>query len=196
MISKKSFWVLITFNLIYILWATIYYVSIRNYEFLWYISVLAFFFVLILTTLKKSHFDLPILWGLSIWGALHMAGGSINIGGEVLYNFVFVNLFSFGDNIIFKFDQLVHLWGFGVTALVAFHLLEPYLNKKTNYKVIYGIVIAAAMGAGALNEVIEFIAVLVSPNTNVGGYYNTATDLIFNMIGAILATVIIHFRRK
>ena len=157
--------------------------------------MLVFFLVLILATLKKSKFDLLILWGLSIWGALHMAGGSLIVNGDVLYSFVIIKLFSIGDNIIFKFDQLVHIIGFGVTALVGYHLIKPYLNNKTNYKVIYPLVIAIAMGAGALNEIVEFIATISFPYVNVGGYYNTAIDLISNMVGAIIAVIIIHIRR-
>ncbi len=48
------------------------------------------------------------------------------------------------------------------------------------------------MGLGAVNEIIEFIAVVVFPNTNVGGYVNTALDLVFNAAGAITAMVLVH----
>lgn len=51
---------------------------------------------------------------------------------------------------------------------------------------------AGGMGFGALNEVIEFIAVLTIPNTNVGGYENTGWDLVANLVGTILAGVIIR----
>jgi hypothetical protein len=43
------------------------------------------------------------------------------------------------------------------------------------------------MGLGAVNEIIEFAAVLGLPDTNVGGYLNTGLDLVFNAIGAIIA---------
>ncbi|MFY7874520.1 MAG: hypothetical protein ACOVQM_03685, partial [Pirellula sp.] len=48
------------------------------------------------------------------------------------------------------------------------------------------------MGFGALNEVIEFIAVLTIPNTNVGGYENTGWDLVFNLIGCLTASIMIR----
>ena len=48
------------------------------------------------------------------------------------------------------------------------------------------------MGFGALNEVIEFIATLMVPNTNVGGYVNTGWDLVANMIGASVAATLIY----
>ena len=50
---------------------------------------------------------------------------------------------------------------------------------------------AAGMGFGALNEVIEFVATLTVPKTNVGGYENTGWDLVSNMIGSVLAAVLI-----
>ena len=53
---------------------------------------------------------------------------------------------------------------------------------------------AAGMGFGALNEVVEFVVTLLVPDNNVGGYFNTAMDLVFNMLGAILAAVLIRWR--
>ena len=38
---------------------------------------------------------------------------------------------------------------------------------------------------------IEFTAVLMVPDTNVGGYYNTALDLVFNFAGALIALLIL-----
>ena len=40
---------------------------------------------------------------------------------------------------------------------------------------------------GAVNEMIEFIVVLLVPDNGVGGYYNTLLDIVFNFIGAIIA---------
>lgn len=193
---KRGEWAVAIFTILYVLAFAIYYISIKNYEFMWYIGVLLFFFVLIFATIRKSNFDLLILWGLSVWGFLHMCGGGLNVGGDVLYNLVIIPLISLGENTILKFDQFVHFFGFGVTALVAYHILNPYLNEKVNYKIIYPMIIAVAMGLGALNEIVEFFAVVSFPNTNVGGYYNTAIDLVFNTLGAIAAVFVIHFRRK
>ena len=190
---RKGEWFLVFFNLAYILAFALYYISIRNYEFLWYVLVLMFFFILIGTTLRKTNFDYLILWGLSLWGFFHMAGGGIWVGENVLYAFEIIKLFNIGDTMILKFDQFVHAFGFGTTTLVAWHLLKPYLNNKTNYKIIYVLLVAIAMGAGALNEIIEFVAVVAAPETEVGGYFNTALDLVFNMIGSIIALFIIHF---
>lgn len=194
---KKSWWPIIIFNLVYILIFTVYYLKIKDYEFLWYIGIMVFFFVLIITTIHKSKFDLFILWGLSIWGLLHMAGGGLLVNGAVLYKFQIIHLFGSGESFILKFDQVVHAYGFAITTFVAYHILKPYFYKKeANWKVIYPVLVLISMGLGALNEIAEFLMVVLLPKTGVGGYYNTMLDTVFNTIGAIIAVVVIHFRRK
>jgi len=188
---KRGELIIIFFTLSYILGFLIYYLSIKNYDFLWYIAVLLIFFALILFTLHRSKFDYIILGGLSIWGLLHVAGGGLIIQGKVLYAFEVARLFQAGDTVLLKYDQIVHFWGFGVSALVVYHLLCPYLNNKTNWKIVFPIVVASGMGLGALNEIIEFIAVLSFSETGVGGYYNTSFDLVFNFLGAIAAVLFI-----
>lgn len=193
---RKGEWLLILFNLTYIAIFTAYYISIRNFEFLWYVAVLLFFFFLIIFTIRKSNFDLFILWGLSIWGFLHMAGGGIKVGDTVLYGVQLLPIVTNGDFTIFKFDQAVHIFGFFIATLVVYHLLKPYIAPNPNWKVIYLVLIAAGTGLGASNEMVEFIAVLLFPETGVGGYANTSLDLISNLIGASLAVIVVHFRRN
>jgi hypothetical protein len=48
------------------------------------------------------------------------------------------------------------------------------------------------MGCGGVNEVIEFIATRIMPETNVGGFVNTGWDLVSNMVGCILAMLLIR----
>lgn len=193
---KKGEWFILVFSLIYILAFAIYYISIKNYEFLWYVAVLVFFFVLVGATLHRSKFDYVILWGLSIWGLLHMAGGGVRIGDSVLYAWEMIKIANVGDTFILKFDQFVHFYGFAVTTLVAHHLLKPYWNNNVNYKIVYPALAAISMGLGALNEIVEFTAVVLFSETGVGGYFNTALDLVFNTFGAIFAVFFIHFTRR
>jgi hypothetical protein len=51
--------------------------------------------------------------------------------------------------------------------------------------------VAAGMGFGPANEVVEFLATRVLPETNVGGYENTGGDLVSNMVGYLTAAVLI-----
>ena len=183
------------FNTLYILSFTVYYLSIKSFEFVLYVGVLVLFFILIFLTLHKSKFSPGLLWALSIWGILHMAGGSVKIGGDVLYRFVFYPFYVNGPDAILKFDQVLHFYGFAVTTFVAYHLLKPYLSSITNYKVVYVMLILIGTGAGVINEIVEFTATLFA-ETGVGGYLNTSLDLISNTLGAVTAVAIIHFNRK
>ncbi|MFH1170441.1 MAG: DUF2238 domain-containing protein [Candidatus Vogelbacteria bacterium] len=196
----RKYWFLILFNLIYVAVFAGYYLSIKNYEFLWYVAILLFFLILILSTLRRTNFDRVILWGLSLWGLLHMAGGGVRVGDGVLYKFIIFDLVGSGESQILKFDQFVHFFGFGVATIVFYHLLRSYLaqGRSVNWTVLYPLIVLGGMGLGALNEIIEFIAVVIFGQTGVGGYWNTALDLVFNMFGAIGAVIFIHFyyRRK
>jgi hypothetical protein len=193
---KRGYWLVTLFTLAYVLIYAIYYASIKNYEFLWYILVLLFFFGLIFFTIKKTEFDYLILWGLSIWGLLHMSGGGIIINGDVLYNLEIFHVINIEDTYVLKFDQFVHLFGFFVTALVAFHILKRQVKSKPNWTLIYITSALISMGLGAVNEIVEFIATVSVDYVNVGGYYNNSLDLIANTIGAFLAIFLMRVRKN
>ena len=61
---------------------------------------------------------------------------------------------------------------------------------------LLAICVAAGMGFGAANEVVEFIATRVLPETNVGGYENTGWDLVSNTAGCLIAAGLIHARAR
>ncbi|MEA3366186.1 MAG: hypothetical protein U9Q79_11160, partial [Candidatus Hydrogenedentes bacterium] len=83
---------------------------------------------------------------------------------------------------------------FGVSTLVMYHLLCPLLRPDVRHWTAFYIVVAmAGLGVGGLNEIIEFIATVLVPETGVGGYENTALDLVADSIGAILAVVLLRF---
>lgn len=152
-----------------------------NREFFIYILVVLFFVVLLLKKHRALGLSNGVLWGLSIWGLLHMAGGNLMVAGDVLYNYEILD--------ILRYDKPVHTYGFAVTTIVGWQLLKPYLKTSFNKTTIAVLLVMIATGVGALNEVIEFLAVVTVPETNVGGYRNTALDLVFNLVGAILAVV-------
>ena len=56
--------------------------------------------------------------------------------------------------------------------------------------------VLAASSIGALNEIVEFLAVILLGSEGVGDYTNTAIDLVANLIGAIVGTLFMHARRE
>lgn len=93
---------------------------------------------------------------------------------------------------IFKFDQLVHIIGFFAATLAFYYTLKPLLNEPIKRWVPLSIILVmAGLGAGALNEIIEFTTTVLVPETGVGGYENTSLDLVADLTGAIIAMIYI-----
>lgn len=192
----------VLFNAAYMLAAVMGAVVQGNREFIFYIVVMLVLISVIGAVHRSVRLTTSLLWAFSLWGLAHMAGGlcplpsgwPYNGNNEVLYSAWLI------PNLL-KYDQIVHAYGFGITTWACWHILSHALRQPDGGAVrpTFGILTlcaAAGMGFGALNEVIEFIAVLTIPNTNVGGYENTGWDLVSNLVGATIAAVIIRRRSR
>lgn len=195
-----SFGSLSAFTGSYLLAAILASLRFGNREFLFYIVTMLVLIAVVLLIHKRMPLRATQLWALSLWGLAHMCGGLLPIpenwpidgGQRVLYS-----LWLVPD--LLKYDQLVHAYGFAITTWLCWHGLCQHLRTRSNEPVfpsvgLLTLATAGGMGFGALNEVIEFIAVLTIPHTNVGGYENTGWDLIFNLIGCLIAAVVIRCR--
>jgi hypothetical protein len=190
---KKEHTVLLLINLALIIGFGALFLARLNYEFLIYVGVIIFFLCLIGISLKKVDYTLGSLVGLTVWSALHLAGGGITIGEGRLYDLMLIRLSETYP--VFRYDQFVHIWGFGTSTLVVFSLLAGKLKKPVENPIALGIVLVmAGLGMGALNEILEFAVTIWVPQSGVGGYLNTSLDLCANLIGAILALVYIRLR--
>lgn len=173
-------------------------VASGNREFVFYIAVMVVLIAAVFVVDRRIGFSRGVLWALSFWGLAHMAGGLVPvpeswpIKGDVrvLYSWWLVPGYL-------KYDHVVHAYGFGVATWVCWEGLQSILRAPasgTPVRPTAGMLVlcgAAAMGFGAANEVVEFCAVLLVPETNVGGYYNTGWDLVANLTGVIIAAVVI-----
>jgi len=194
------------FNAIYLMAAVMNSIASGNSEFILYIVIMLVLGSIVWFADRQVAFSSLALWGLSVWGLVHMAGGLVPvpaswpINGEhrVLYSLWLVPEFL-------KYDHVVHAFGFSVTTLVCWEGLcaiiksqksaEEYVPRPTlGMLTLSG---AASMGFGALNEVIEFFLTLTLPETNIGGYINTGWDLVSNLVGVTTACTLIawHHRR-
>lgn len=187
---RRSEWMVLAFNLLYIAGFFAYFTLIANREFIGYILTMLALMALVAVVHLKVQFPVGILWGLSGWGLAHMAGGGVPVNGSVLYNAMVLTLFGTGELRVLKYDQLVHFYGFAVTAWLLWCLLAKLFPAMRGSRSILVFAALASMGLGAMNEIVEFTAVMLIPNTNVGGYFNTALDLVFNGLGAATAMVI------
>lgn len=171
----------------------------NNAEFLYYELTMMVIIGIIVFMDKRVKFSHIVLSGLSLWGFIHLAGGLVPIPASwtilEIENPVLYNLKPHA--LIPKYDQFVHAFGFGVALIAAYEALCAHF--KTTLKISAPIGFALffiAMGLGALNELIEFIAVISIANTNVGGYENTGWDIVSNAIGALIGLIFLKLSNR
>jgi hypothetical protein len=192
------------FNLAYLLAAIAGSIASGNSEFILYIVIMLVLGSVVWFADCRVRFSSLVLWGLSGWGLIHMAGGLIAVPDSWPINGdhrVLYSLWLIPE--LLKYDHVVHAFGFGVTTLVCWEGLcailmaqktsgDSYLPSPTlGMLTLCG---AASMGFGGLNEVIEFAITLTLPETNIGGYINTGWDLVSNLVGATVACSLIAWR--
>ena len=165
----------------------------KNYEFLYYTFILSALILLIVLYHKKIHLSKTVLFGLTILGVMHLLGGNIHISGTNLYD-----IWLIPPNIL-KYDNLVHVFGIFVATFAIFSIIQPHLNKKINHNpfLLSLILVSIAMGIGSFNEILELVAVVfLGATKQVGDYFNNALDLVFNLIGSIIACFFIIIRHR
>jgi hypothetical protein len=181
----------------YLLVASAFALMTRNWEFVVYIVVVLLAGAVVYGMHKKVGFSKGVLWGLALWGLLHMIGGlmpvpeSWPVSGDKR---VFYSLWLIPGYL--KYDMLIHAFGFGIATWASWQGIGTLLAKRLPTVGALAMCVLAGMGLGALNEIVEFVTSLLVPETNVGGYVNTGWDLISNFTGAMIAAVIIGFRRS
>ncbi|MGL4294146.1 MAG: DUF2238 domain-containing protein [Aestuariivirga sp.] len=183
-------WVIAIFTAVYVAAFLAYFIMIADQEFIGYLATMVILVGLVTWSHQLMRFPLTLLWALALWGLAHMAGGSLQVSGKVLYNLVLLPIAGDGELRILKYDQLVHFYGFAVTAWMLWFILQKRAPQLRRTLAVYAFPALASMGLGAVNEIVEFSAVMLVPHTNVGGYYNTALDLVFNALGAIFAMLV------
>ncbi len=114
---------------------------------------------------KCFNFSLIGLWGFNLWMVMLLAGGLATVGGVSLYVLVLLPIVE-EPYYILKHDQLVHVYCYVVVAIVVYEVLAQLLTKSSVLTAA-SLTVLMAMGIGALNEMVEFIAVVAVGSTGV-----------------------------
>jgi hypothetical protein len=166
-----------------------------NREFLLYLAVMLGLIPLVAWLHARISLHVGTLWGLSLWGLAHLAGGLLRIPDHWPHDDtpVLYDLWLIPGRL--RYDQIVHAFGFGLCTWLCWQgLRAAFRAAGVALRPTAGLLVLcclAGMGLGAVNELVEFLAVLTIPNTNVGGYANTGWDLVFNAIGSLVAAAAI-----
>src|SRR5215212_9737089 len=118
-----------------------------------------------------------------------MVGGIIEVGGVTVYE----RPIDTGE---FRFDKVVHFFGFGFATLAAYELLRTREDSAKSAKFVAITATFVGLGVGAVNETIEFLITRLPLQSNVGGFSNTGWDLVANSLGAASASVFALFRER
>jgi len=175
-------------SVLFILWALVK----GNFEFIAYAGAVLAILTMLHYFDNKFNFSNFALWGFNAWILMHIFGGLFEINGTALYNLILVPIIG-EPYLILKYDQVVHVFCYFIFALLMWSIVNKIADKKSSFGIMAAITVMAATGIGGLNEVIEFITTLFFDN-NVGGYVNTALDIVSNLVGAAIA--VFFFRKE
>jgi len=138
-------------------------------------------------TLRTKELPAPIALAAVASAAVHLAGGLVRVGDDVLYNA------SPGPDLL-RYDHFAHALGIFVGALLVWEVLVRDAFAVSGRRSLVAVTMLAALGLGALNEAVEFVATLAHGGGHAGGYTNTGWDLVTNTFAGLLAAVVIQWR--
>lgn len=145
---------------------------------------------------RRNNFSGILLWNLTIWGALNLAGGLITIpedwphqGSQPILH----SLWIIGEWL--KWDNLVRFFGFITCTWLIWESLRASIQARLGRKLypsmgMIFLCIFAGMGLGTLTELAEFFTGSLLSST-VDIYRETCRDLIASSLGCLFAGILI-----
>lgn len=161
----------------------------KNMEFLIYAAVLVPVVALLHLTDRVFRYKALALWGFAVWMLLHLVGGLVSFRDMRMYDYMLLPIVGEPYNIL-KYDQLVHFYCYVIFALLLSSVVLHVAKRRASAFTLSIIILFAAIGIGAMNEIFEFVPVVLFASPGPGGYTNTAIDLVANFLGALVGTVL------
>ena len=154
---------------------------VRGVWFVWiYLPALvACIAILVAIDHRRGPIPQMLMWLLAIWATIHLAGGLLpNPTGEseILYGM------WLWDGVL-RYDQVVH--GFAIGSVAA---VFAYAARDSGRPLFWGFVLAQVVGL--VNETAENTFAAFVEDSNVGDIVNTTWDLVWHVIGAGAATLL------
>ena len=192
-----TLWPIVSFNVLYLIVAGFYFARGSNLEFVIYVGVIMAIMLGVSLSLRYTRFPAWMLWAFSVWGLLHVLGGSVETRDGVLFAYRIYPFFDAGgDFFILKYDQFVHFYLYGLVGAMAHHLIRNVLKVSGHGFLVALLAIMVSVGVSAQNEIMEFLIAVNLERNGVGGFENAMLDLVFNTVGAILLVGVMALREK
>lgn len=159
------------------------FIIINRPHFLYNLAVISIFYIILIffenNLIIKLESYVKIL--ISITVIFHLAGGQ-------LFNLYITS---------YWFDNLLHLLGSFSFSLFYYSILCSLFNFKANSRgLIFIIVASLGISGGVFFEVIEFTLDELFNSNNQHGLIDTDLDIIFNIIGSILAGLFMSYKNN
>ena len=173
---------------------TAFFVIKGNREFLLYAATLSILILLVQGSNRRLRYSAGILWCFWLWLVMHMCGGFVHLNGVRLYDIRLLPLAGEPYQIL-RYDQFVHAFCYFTIGGILKTIIDALAAPGASRRGLALLTLLAALGVGALNEIIEFAAVAWFQSDGVGDYFNNALDNVFNAAGALAALAWrTHFR--
>ncbi len=180
--NRKCLAVVSLLMTIVLIGSTILFWQNKNVEFVYYNALFFIILLFIVTTNRRLHLGVPVLLALSLLVVMHLSAGLLHIDGLRLYDI------SVGP---LHFDKIHHFVLGSVFAFLTASLFIDALEWKVSKpRLFFFFVVLAALGFGALVEILEFAGFAVFHSPGVGDYVNNATDLVADLFGAAFGAII------
>lgn len=163
----------------------------QNYEFLIYAITVILLVIVLYRTDRHFGFNRLGLWLFNGWLVLHILGGLASYQGVRFYDLLLLDLVGDPYHVL-KYDQFVHFYCYVVISILMWSVVKKIAKPDANGLTLCVLNVLAASSVGAVNEIVEFLAVILLGSEGVGGYTNTAIDLVANLLGAIVGTLYIY----
>jgi uncharacterized membrane protein YjdF len=174
-----------TFTWAYLLGFAAYGAGEGSRRFVAYLLVVGLLAAVVRSVHRRYPLTPGALWALSVCGLLHMIGGllpSPDHTAPIFYDTWLIEP-------VLKYDQFVHYVTSAVATVAAWQLLGHLFGRRTAPLARALLAALVALGFGAGNEAFEFLSAQRFADAYVGDLNNTGWDLVFNLFGALTASV-------
>ncbi|NLF21885.1 MAG: DUF2238 domain-containing protein [Lentisphaerae bacterium] len=165
---------------------TVFFVMKGNREFLLYALSLSVLIGVVQASDRRLHYAAGVKWCFWLWLVMHMCGGFVHLNGVRLYDVVLLPLVDAPYHIL-RYDQFVHAFCYFTIGGLLLTVVSARAAPAAPRWGVALLTVLAALGVGAVNELIEFAAVAGFGTDGVGDYFNNALDNVFNALGAFAA---------
>jgi len=185
--NKKDFKIktFLVVAILILIFLTIFAFKIHNYEFTWYNLFFIILFVSLFFIKKQIRPSFFLIIGLFIMVLVHILGGLGHIGEIRLYDVVFGFI---------RYDFIVHFVATFVISFIVYHFIRDFLKSEKPWFNLYLFLILAFTSAGiaSVMEILElFTTIFWNSGAWAGGNLNTVLDILSNMLGAMVGSLII-----